>query len=76
MKREVIRAQSERSQEEKEGEKQSARGKAIVGLLQNHESNKNHNTMIFPEKLSLRGINLKQLLVVKTLESVKALPYS
>lgn len=30
--------------------------------------------MIFPEKCSLGEINLKQLLVIKTLESVKSLP--
>lgn len=33
--------------------KPSAREKAIVGLLGDHKSNKNHNTMIFPEKCSL-----------------------
>lgn len=30
--------------------------------------------MIFPEKCSSGEINLKQLLVIKTLESVKSLP--
>lgn len=53
--------------------KQSARGKAIVGLLGDHKSNKKSQYNDFSRKVQFGEINLKQLLVIKTLESVKSL---
>lgn len=55
-------------------EEESARGKAIVGLLGDHESNKKSQYNDFSRKVQFREINLKQLLVIKTLESVRYLP--
>lgn len=49
-----------------ERRKQSARGKAIVGLLEDHESNKKSQYDDFSRKVQFREINLKQLLVIKT----------
>ena len=54
------------------GGKQSARRKAIVGLLGDHKSNKKSQYNDFSRKVQFGEINLKQLLVTKTLESVKA----
>jgi len=54
--------------------KQSARGQAIVGLLGDHKSNKKSQYNDFSRKVEFGEINLKQLLVIKTLESVKSLP--
>lgn len=54
--------------------KQSARGKAIVGLLGDHKSNKKSQYNDFSRKVQFGEINLKQLLVIKTLESVRSLP--
>lgn len=57
-----------------ERRKQSARGKAIVGLLGDRMSNKKSQYNDFSRKVQSGEINLKQLLVIKTLESVKSLP--
>lgn len=54
--------------------KQSARGKAIVGLLGDRRSNKIAQHNGFSRKKPFREINLKQLLVIKTLERVTYLP--
>lgn len=54
--------------------KQSARGKAIVGLLGDHKSNKKSQYNDFSRKVQFREINQKQLLVIKSLESVRYLP--
>lgn len=52
---------------------QSARGKAIAGLLGDHKSNKISQYNDFSRNVQFGEINLKQLLVIKTLESVKSL---
>lgn len=54
--------------------KQIARGKAIVGLRGDLKSNKKAQYNDFSRKAPFREINLQQLLVIKTLESVKYLP--
>lgn len=55
------------------GGEQSARGKAIVGLLGDHKGNKKSQYNDFSRKVQFGEINLKQLLVIKTPESVKSL---
>lgn len=49
------------------------RRKAIVGLLGDRKSNKKSQYNDFSRKVQFGEINLKQLLVIKTLESVKSL---
>lgn len=43
-------------------------------FLGDHKSNKKSQYNDFSRKVPFRGINLKQLLVIKTLESVRYLP--
>lgn len=62
-----------RRKRRKTEEAKCQRREAIVGLLGDRKSNKKSQYNDFSRKVQFGEINLKQLLVIKTLESVKSL---